>query len=142
MSLQHCPRCSQDLPLDAFPERYRGKRGNYCILCAREYMREYTRTHRPAKRPASKRTYSTKYGAIHMRLTRQRGPASNHPCALCGRTARDWAYDHNDQNEITTEWYGYTVAYSTDLDHYRPLCKPCHLRFDKGAATRAVFHAA
>jgi len=48
---QRCPRCEQTLPLEAFPERYRGKPGNYCTNCSREYKSEYDCNHIPPEKP-------------------------------------------------------------------------------------------
>jgi 5-methylcytosine-specific restriction endonuclease McrA len=34
--MQPCPKCQQDLPLDAFPPSCRGKKGSWCRACHRE----------------------------------------------------------------------------------------------------------
>lgn len=75
------------------------------------------------------------YMAVHHRLWRTRGRAKGKPClGGCGGVADQWAYMHTDPNEVT----GPTKAgredarvYSLDLDHYSPLCYPCHVRLDQ-----------
>ncbi|GEL17674.1 hypothetical protein PA7_15110 [Pseudonocardia asaccharolytica DSM 44247 = NBRC 16224] len=167
MSTQRCPRCTHQLPLAAFPERHRGKPGNYCTDCARDYRRQW-KTWSPAARrertsttctvagcgkriragraycaphqqradkygdPHGSRPVSTSYQAVHKRLRRTKGAASIYPCATgCGRQARDWAYDHGDRGALVAQWYGKTVRYSTDPEHYRPLCGSCHTKSDR-----------
>lgn len=69
------------------------------------------------------------YGGAHGRVRADRGPASTHPCELgCGRPAYHWSYDHADPDELRDDSLG--VYYSTKVEHYRPLCVPCHKRFD------------
>lgn len=80
--------------------------------------------------PRRERELSTTYRAVHRRVQRQRGHANQHDCAHCGQQADQWAYDHEDPAEMSTEWYGKTVAYSAEVDHYLPLCRGCHARFD------------
>lgn len=73
------------------------------------------------------------YGAAHDRVRRRNGRATDYGCAHgCGRQARDWAYDHKDPNELVSETHG--CAYSSDPDHYIPLCVSCHRKFDGSAA--------
>jgi hypothetical protein len=66
------------------------------------------------------------YDAVHRMLRVKRGPARDHRCCGCGLWAKQWAYDHEDPEEVSRN--GRT--YSTDLAHYFPLCGPCHFRFD------------
>lgn len=72
------------------------------------------------------------YAAMHLRLNRDRGPASDFACAHCGGAAADWAYDHCDPEELM----GFArpgkaaVPYSADQAHYVPLCRSCHYRLD------------
>jgi hypothetical protein len=67
------------------------------------------------------------YNAAHDRVRRWRGPARAQTCAACGAPARHWAYRHDDLNERRDD-RGY--AYSLDVDHYDPMCVPCHKRSD------------
>jgi hypothetical protein len=71
------------------------------------------------------------YAAVHRRLRVDRGWAYSHPCAECGDTAQEWAYDHLDPEELVTLWGGREVAHSLDQAHYRPLCHRCHRRADR-----------
>lgn len=100
--------------------------------------------HKPKRRLAAPkpapRLPSTTYRAVHSRLRREHGPASGYQCARCPDSpAKDWAYDHADADELTTDWYGKTVAYSTDLARYQPLCRPCHTIFDRNRTNTAFF---
>ncbi len=88
-----------------------------------------------ALRPLPVPNSATTYQAVHARLLRKRGKASALTCIDCGAVAREWAYQHDDQLELTAtlRFRGkeFHVAYSADMDHYAPMCKPCHLRFDQ-----------
>jgi hypothetical protein len=59
------------------------------------------------------------YSAVHQRLIRARGLASEHACAECGGQAADWAFDNGDPR-----------GFSEDLDRYSPLCRSCHRKKD------------
>ncbi|WNM68813.1 HNH endonuclease [Gordonia phage Soos] len=65
------------------------------------------------------------YGAMHQRLTKDRGPASAHPCFDCGSPARQWSYDHSDPDQLYGPW-----PYSLDPNRYVPRCVSCHKRMD------------
>lgn len=67
------------------------------------------------------------YYAMHRRLYRAKGRASDHQCVDCGQAAAHWSYDHSDLNEKRGE-HG---PYSTDPDHYLPRCVGCHNRLDQ-----------
>jgi hypothetical protein len=76
------------------------------------------------------------YAACHSRVYRAKGSARKYLCVSCGEPARDWAYDHDDPNELTgVDLNGrdvaYEVRYSADPEHYIPLCIPCHRVFDR-----------
>lgn len=108
-------------------------------LCTMHYER-WRRNGDPEARPG--RAYASgsdhhawvqepAYRTVHNRLDREHGPAASHACAICGEAARQWSYDHNDPAErIGTVSGGVVVPYSTKLEHYRPLCHPCHRRAD------------
>lgn len=68
------------------------------------------------------------YSAAHDQVRAARGPAANYPCVNCGAEARQWAYDHADPNERSSD----VGPYSVDIEHYQPMCVPCHKRFDLG----------
>jgi hypothetical protein len=67
------------------------------------------------------------FGAAHDRVTSQRGRAADQLCVNCGQPARHWAYDHLDPEEKRADKLG---PYSTKVEHYQPMCVPCHKRFD------------
>lgn len=68
------------------------------------------------------------YGAAHQRVYRDRGKATDYDCADCGEQAKQWSYNHDDQNEKFDESMG--LKYSLDPAHYSPRCVPCHKSFD------------
>jgi hypothetical protein len=75
------------------------------------------------------------YATAHTRVYVKRGRARDQMCVACGKRAQDWAYDHDDPDELTgVDRNGrdveFTVKYSGDPDHYIPLCIPCHRAFD------------
>lgn len=142
---QRCPRCTEHLPLEAFPERYRGKPGNYCTACSRAYKAAYRAAHRKpvvprpvatlpplVNRPAKARAITT-YDGVHGALIRLYGRAGDHPCTSCAGPAHDWAYDHSDPHQrLSANANGYLRPYSLDLRKYRPMCRSCHGIADKG----------
>lgn len=73
---------------------------------------------------------AAEYATVHLRLVALRGRADSHSCAHCGTRARDWAYDHLDPNERRSERSRDDGPFSLDPEHYMPLCRPCHRRFD------------
>jgi hypothetical protein len=74
------------------------------------------------------------YIAVHARLRKMRGKASEYQCP-CGRQAQDWSYNNDDPNElISLSKHSFGMRYSTDLDRYEALCKPCHKQKDLAVA--------
>ena len=69
------------------------------------------------------------YKGAHHRVRLRRGSASQYACT-CGRPAMDWAYDHADPDELLGDYYGRPRRYSADPDHYLPMCRSCHRKFD------------
>lgn len=69
---------------------------------------------------------SASYFAIHQRLKSTRGQASKYECSECGGRARHWAYDNADPHEKQDDG----GRFSTDPNHYRPMCVSCHRKFD------------
>jgi len=55
--------------------------------------------------------------ALHKRLYRKYGKASEKLCVDCGKTAKDWS------NE--------TGLYTDKLEDYVPRCRKCHIKKDK-----------
>lgn len=58
------------------------------------------------------------YSGAHRRVYRTRGKASSYPCDECGAQGRDmdWAHIHGTDG--------------SNPNNYRPLCVPCHKRYD------------
>jgi hypothetical protein len=57
--------------------------------------------------------------------------ASEHACVHCSRRAQEWAYDHNDPDErVNPPDARDRGPFSLKVEHYLPLCKSCHRRFD------------
>ncbi len=78
------------------------------------------------------------YRAAHARVAAERGLATRWPCEDCLKPAADWSYDHADPDELTaTDAANLGAAYSLDLNHYQPRCRPCHVALDKAHAKRA-----
>jgi hypothetical protein len=73
-------------------------------------------------------TFSKRYTAIHNRLHRAFGKASEYPCYVCGTSADEWGCIANKTESTIRD--GYLVHYSTNLEDYKPLCKSCHMLMD------------
>lgn len=74
----------------------------------------------------------TTYGQVHAQLALVRGPATAHDCA-CGRPAKEWAY--TGPREPGERW-----PFSDDLSLYEPMCRRCHVRFDRASVRAADRH--
>lgn len=83
----------------------------------------------PAKRGPRKEVVG--YQGAHVRLRLTQGRAAEHDCHRCGEPADEWSYNHADPNELIDEDLG--LPYSLSSDHYVPMCKSCHVRFDATA---------
>lgn len=83
----------------------------------------------PGESNPSWRGENVGYPAVHARLRRLQGPASDHTCITCGSAAEEWAYQHTAPDERISEATG--LPYTTDLAHYAPMCLSCHHQFDK-----------
>lgn len=71
------------------------------------------------------------YMAAHDRLRRARGKADKHNCVGCGGAAAQWAYNHQDPQElICNAPYSKGYRYSLDADYYEPMCASCHKTLD------------
>ena len=71
------------------------------------------------------------YGGMHIRVRRERGPASRYECVDCGQPSFHWSYNRRGGSaERVGETAGYKAAYSVRADDYVPRCVPCHKRFD------------
>lgn len=75
-----------------------------------------------------------KYRQMHNRIKNSKGDAAQHDCVTCGKPANNWAYDHTDPDEKThrqPNWRN-AISFSTDIDHYQPMCHSCHVKLDRG----------
>ena len=85
-----------------------------------------------------------KYRTAHARVQTARGKASNYLCAQeCGAQAAQWAYDHSDPNELydwvrRPEGTWVEAPFSLNVDHYTPMCIPCHTSHDRQLAHSKV----
>lgn len=67
------------------------------------------------------------YRAMHSRIQRARGKASEYACIDCGGTATQWAYRGDCPDERLSR-HGF--RYSLNEWAYDPRCEPCHKRYD------------
>lgn len=117
---EHCSEC--DLPTFS--------RG----WCNTHYMRWYRTgsplTVRPnaVAGPANANWKGTDlgYSGAHRRIYRYRGPAARFQCSGCAAPAEEWAYTHDDPDELVERTKGGIFAYSADPARYIPLCRACH----------------
>ncbi len=74
------------------------------------------------------------YETAHARLRKARGSARAHRCAMdgCSEQAAEWSYDHADPAELVDPDRG--LPYSLDVARYRPMCRACHIRYDREAS--------
>lgn len=68
------------------------------------------------------------WGAIHKRLSRDKGKAARYACVDCGQRAGEWSYDNSDPNELIDART--KLAYSLAQERYAPRCVKCHRIFD------------
>lgn len=82
------------------------------------------------------------YVSAHRRVTAARGPAREHPCIDCGKSATSWSYRGNSPRERTQQagpghrWKAADelLRFSPDPDDYDPMCWACHARRDLAQA--------
>lgn len=76
------------------------------------------------------------YTGAHERVRRLHGSASQYACP-CGAPATDWAYNHQDPNEVrgevATRGKVTVLAWSLDPSFYDALCRWCHRARDAKA---------
>ncbi len=80
--MKHCPKCTQDLPIDAFAPSQQDRPNVYCILCQRAYNREYYKANKGRLDPINRsyaiehedemRAYRRAYQDKHPDLYKQR----------------------------------------------------------------------
>ncbi|MGW3819549.1 hypothetical protein [Streptomyces sp. NPDC005046] len=72
------------------------------------------------------------YLGAHRRIAAEHGKAADWKCACgCGKPAAEWAYLGIDtEQRAATGGRHEGVLYSPSSEHYAPLAKVCHARFD------------
>lgn len=72
------------------------------------------------------------YAYSHQKVAKKYGNASTHRCATvgCTNTASEWAYTHNDPDEVVSTKTHKGLAYSRNPEFYVALCLKCHNEFD------------
>lgn len=78
------------------------------------------------------------YSTAHTRVAYWRGRASTHVCE-CGNKAREWAYrggsPHEQSGLVPSFKRGrVVVGWSPDPMDYAPMCRSCHVTYDKALA--------
>lgn len=127
-----CPRCYNR----RYCEENRDK--------VRTYRSEWQRESRSRLRDRSDEmpefdlTAPIAYSTAHTRVAYWRGRAADMACD-CGSRASEWAYRGDSPHEQTgtvTSFKGLEVevAWSPDPMDYTPLCRSCHVSFDRARA--------
>ena len=73
------------------------------------------------------------YNTAHRRVFATRGSARLLDCTDCGGKATDWAYDYQDQGQLTQETVVngvvlHRLTYSADPSRYVPKCRTCNIK--------------
>jgi len=75
------------------------------------------------------------YSAVHQRLKRERGLASDYACIKCYSSANEWAFIGNPESALYKNVIGRRgketrLFFSRDLTQYEPMCHSCHVAYD------------
>lgn len=108
-------------------------------MCEMHYAR-WSRVSRPDGKRRRGRPpvgLAISYMGAHQRVRSTFGGAHMYDCAACAKPAEDWAYDHEDANQLW--WQQNSCWYSADPTHYLPMCKKCHNKFDNSGLTWSAF---
>ena len=110
--------------------------------CGTEFLRKYSNLNQIGDGNScgirsNHRNADASYQSAHEWVRRDRGPARDHPCVGCGKTAAHWSYDHTDPDQrYEPGLSAKPVAYSLDTSRYQPRCVRCHKRYDLELARR------
>lgn len=77
------------------------------------------------------------YVTAHAQIYRIRGKATEYKCINCDNLASQWAYNHQDPNELVGIWDGRLTKYSEDPEFYNPMCARCHVQHDNNLRGRS-----
>lgn len=80
---------------------------------------------RPGPRPLGT------YTGMHNKVYRLRGKATSRLCSACDKPAQEWAYTHDDPEELVELKNGHRYVFSLQMSYYIPLCVPCHADLDR-----------
>ena len=78
------------------------------------------------------------YWRAHVLLKETKGRAAEHLCSHCWQPAEQWAYKGGCDDELTDRDGDNVLVYCLHHDHYMPLCRGCHNRYDRGDAAEAL----
>jgi hypothetical protein len=85
---------------------------------------------------------SVGYSALHNRIYKTLGKASEHPCVDCGQVAQEWSLSWQRvpssqlKQQVGGPWDG--LFYSTDVYDYDPRCIRDARRYDKDFVREAI----
>jgi len=117
------------------PNRYilgHSSRGHKNVGPWRAIIAAKARENRDAKHPMWLGD-SVGYNALHTWVRTRKEMTGT--CSECGESPQPVTYTRKSGQVITrrmTEWANISGEYRRDVDDYRELCKPCHIRFDRG----------
>lgn len=112
--------------------------GNRKVLALRN-LRSGATTHCADRKSHPHYPVDCEISTAHGRVVRTYGPASSHPCALCGKPGFDWSYRQNsptERSQLTGRDRG--QVFSVDPEDYWVLCRAHHSRFDAAHARVSV----
>lgn len=128
--------------LCSVPQCERAIRYKRAALCQQHYKRQrggYPDWDRPLQYRSEFNGCPQIAATVHDRIRRLWGPARHHHCVACGKSARDWAYDGTDPDELylPESWSDSNIwqKCSAYPEFYMPLCPSCHKRRDARAAS-------
>lgn len=73
---------------------------------------------------------ATTYDGTHSQLKNMFGSAKQYRCHTCPERAHDWAYQHNDPNEMVSMRGRTKGLIFGHWQFYAPMCKSCHRAID------------
>lgn len=78
------------------------------------------------------KTEDVAYSTAHHKVAEAKGPASDHSCFRCGEQAEQWAFLHG-THDVKADETGREAGspFSVDPKQYAPMCRLCHVRWDK-----------